>query len=156
MARPTKNDIDSGIQNWHQKIDDNDEVLFNGPLPIHVHTGDETNLAATFPVASFDRCLVVVNHSTLGWTLYASDGTTWQRLVKFAAIAVTALTDSSGGTANNTIQALTNPADAPATADALRDDLVANLIPELRNNFADLAAKVNEIRTALVNHGLLS
>jgi hypothetical protein len=145
MARPTKNDIDSGIQNWHQKIDDNDEVLFNGPLPIHVHTGDETDLAATFPVASYDRCIVVVNHSALGWTLYASDGTTWQRLVKFAAIAVTALTDSSGGTANNTIAAITqaaNPgsADVGPTADAI----------------ADLAAKVNEIRTALVNHGLLS
>lgn len=68
---------------------------------------------------------------------------------------VVKLTDNSAGTANDTIQALTDPADTPLTADALRDDLVANLIPELRNNFADLAAKINEIRTVLVNIGYI-
>jgi hypothetical protein len=62
-----------------------------------------------------------------------------------------ALTDNTGGTANTTLQALTDPADLPLTADALRDDLVANLIPELRNNYADLAAQVNAIRTVLRN-----
>jgi len=61
------------------------------------------------------------------------------------------LSDSSGGTANTTVQALTDPADTPATADALRDDLVANLIPELRNNFADLTAQVNNLRTDITN-----
>lgn len=61
------------------------------------------------------------------------------------------LTDSSGGTANTTVQALTDPADAPASADALRDDLVANLIPELRNNFADLAAQVNALIVDIAN-----
>jgi len=140
MARPTKNDIDSGIQNWHQKIDDNDEALFNAPLPVHVHTGNESNLASTFPAASYDRCIVVVNHSTLGWSLYASDGTTWQRLVRFVAAAVTALTDSTGGTANDTLVAISGSGDDT----------------NINNNFADLAAKVNAIRTALVNHGLLS
>lgn len=70
-----------------------------------------------------------------------------------AQASITALTDSSGGTANNTVQALTDPADTPADADALRDDLVANLIPQLRNNYADLAVKINELRTILVNLG---
>jgi len=65
------------------------------------------------------------------------------------AAASANLTDNSGGTANDTVQALTNPVDTPASADALRDDLVANLIPELRNNFADLAAKVNKALTVL-------
>ena len=59
------------------------------------------------------------------------------------------LTDNSGGTANTTVQALTDPADTPITADALRDDLVANLIPELRNNFADLTAQINALRVDL-------
>lgn len=58
---------------------------------------------------------------------------------------ITILTDSSGGTANNTVQALTDPVDTPLTADALRDDLVANIIPELRNNFADVSAKINAL-----------
>lgn len=59
------------------------------------------------------------------------------------------LTDNSGGTANTTVQALTDPADTPAVADVLRDDLVANLIPELRNNFADVVAQINALRVDL-------
>lgn len=61
------------------------------------------------------------------------------------------LTDSSGGTANTTVQALTDPTDTPADADALRDNLVAVLLPELRNNFADLAAQINALRVDLAN-----
>jgi hypothetical protein len=56
-----------------------------------------------------------------------------------------ALTDNTAGAANTTLQALPDPADTPATADALRDDVVANLIPALRNNYADLAASNNAI-----------
>jgi len=77
MGRPTKNDVDSGIQNWHQKIDDNDEAILNAPFPIHEHTGDETDLQSTFAAAAYDRCFVWVDHTTLGWTLYWSDGTNW-------------------------------------------------------------------------------
>lgn len=58
---------------------------------------------------------------------------------------ITALTDNSAGSANNTIEAMPDPTDTPATADALRDDLVAVLLPAIRNNFADVAAKVNAI-----------
>ncbi len=68
-----------------------------------------------------------------------------------ATVIGAALTDSSAGTANTTVQALADPTDSPATADALRDDLVANLLPALRNNFADLTARCNELRTELVN-----
>jgi hypothetical protein len=64
--------------------------------------------------------------------------------VKSGLKAVARLIDNSAGTANSTLQALSDPANSPGTADALRDDLVANLIPQLRNNFADLAAKSNE------------
>lgn len=75
--------------------------------------------------------------------------------VQFADIV--ALTDNSGGAAtDNTIQALTDPADAPATADALRDDLVANLIPELRNNLRELTEKSNALRNFARAHGLMA
>lgn len=67
---------------------------------------------------------------------------------------VGALTDNSGGTPDGTVQALTDPADAPVVADVLRDDLVANLIPELRNNLAELTDKINSIRTVLQNLGI--
>jgi hypothetical protein len=65
------------------------------------------------------------------------------------------LTDNSGGTADDNIEFIPDPADDPATADDLRDDLVANLIPELRNNFADLTAKVNKALTVLRDVGLM-
>lgn len=70
--------------------------------------------------------------------------------------AEASLTDNTSGTANDTLQALTDPTDTPADADTLRDDLVANLIPELRNNLADLAAKVNAILTILRDQNILS
>lgn len=69
--------------------------------------------------------------------------------------AIPDLTDNTTGTANDTLQALTNPADSPASADALRDDLVANLIPELRNNYADLGAKINSILATLRDIGAI-
>jgi len=59
--------------------------------------------------------------------------------------AVADLTDNTAGTANDTCEAIPNPADAPASADALRDDLVANTLPAIRNNFADLIVKVNAL-----------
>lgn len=59
--------------------------------------------------------------------------------------AITPLTDNTGGTANNTLAAIPDPADTPASADALRDDLVANVLPRIRDAFADVAAKVNAI-----------
>lgn len=71
------------------------------------------------------------------------------------AATITALTDNSAGTANNTIQAMADPTNSPADADALRDDIVANLLPAVRNNVADLAAKINEIRTVLRAAGLM-
>jgi len=73
------------------------------------------------------------------------------------ATAVTVLTFTAvAGTANNTLAAVPNPTDTPASADALRDDLVATLIPPIRDNFADLASKVNELRSILVAAGLAS
>jgi hypothetical protein len=62
-----------------------------------------------------------------------------------------ALTDNSGGSANTTIEAMPDPADAPLTADILRDDLVANFILGVRNNIADLTAQVNALIADLAN-----
>jgi chromosome segregation ATPase len=67
-----------------------------------------------------------------------------------ALAAIAALTDSSGGTADNTVASPPNPADTPATADALRDDIVTNVLPVIRNDLADLTAKLNAVRAALV------
>lgn len=64
----------------------------------------------------------------------------------FAAVA---------GTATDTLEAIPDPTDTPGTADALRDDIVANLLPPLRNNLADLADAFNDLRTALLAAGVI-
>lgn len=49
--------------------------------------------------------------------------------------------------------AITDPVDTPATADVLRDDLVANAIPEIKAAFDALGAKINEILVRQEEHG---
>lgn len=79
----------------------------------------------------------------------AADGDTlkilhWQdAAASTPAAVVAALTDNSAGTANDTLQAL-------ADGTTYATDVAA-----IRNNFADLAAKVNAILTALKNAGLM-
>lgn len=70
--------------------------------------------------------------------------------------AVASLTDSTAGTPAATLSALPDPADAPASADTLRDDIVANLLPAVRNNYASLNAKLDSILVALRSHGLIA
>lgn len=140
MARPTKNDIDSGIQGWDGKMDDNDEVILNAPFPMHEHTGDESDIQATFPAASYDRSHVMVNHTTLGWSLYVSDGTAWNRIWSVTTIATIAALTSAFGTGN----------------DVMADVGVAFNQATLNDNFRDLVDKIEEIRSALVNHGLIT
>lgn len=62
--------------------------------------------------------------------------------------ALVVLTDSTGGAVDNTVDAVPDPANAPLTPDALRDDIVATTLPAIRNGLAAIAAKVNELRGA--------
>ena len=52
--------------------------------------------------------------------------------------------------------AITDPADSPADADALRDDLVANAIPEIEAAMDALGGKINAILAALEGAGILA
>jgi hypothetical protein len=54
----------------------------------------------------------------------------------------------------STSHAITDPADAPADADALRDDLVANTIPDIETALDALGTKINSILTALEGVGI--
>ena len=79
------------------------------------------------------------------------------QIVGDSGAQTSSITDLAGsvGTANNTMTAIVAPADTPATADVLRDDLAANLVPAVNNNFADLQAKVNAILAALRAVGIV-
>lgn len=77
MARPTRDTIQSGVNGWDATVNDNNIKIFDKPFAIHEHTGDESDITSTFAPASYDNCLVWVDHTVDGWTPYHSDGSTW-------------------------------------------------------------------------------
>lgn len=99
MARPTRITINSGLQAWDADANDNLTNLFDRPLPIALHAGDETDLEATFAAALYDKCLIWVEHSVDGWKLYYSNGTAWA-----------VLTTGGSGSSTLTIEAITGAA----------------------------------------------
>jgi len=60
-----------------------------------------------------------------------------------------ALKQQAHETDANTSHSITDPADAPADADALRDDLVANTIPDIESALDALGTKINNILAKL-------
>lgn len=78
MSRPVRIPINDGVNDWDALINDNLVELFDAPIPLPQPASlTESNLQSTYPAASFDRCVVWVNHSVVGYTLYWSDGTAW-------------------------------------------------------------------------------
>lgn len=71
-------------------------------------------------------------------------------------VTPTSLTNSTAGTANDTVQA--TPQTVAAGTDTSAAQLVATnaSLTIINNNFADLVVKVNQILTALKNAGLMS
>lgn len=53
------------------------------------------------------------------------------------------LTGTLTGTVGGALNDVPNPTDTPASADVLRDDLVATVLPVINDNFKELQAKVN-------------
>lgn len=68
-----------------------------------------------------------------------------------AARQAAAVTNNVTGTPDAIIVDITDPADTPASADALRDDLVANALAEIRANFADVADILEKLRADQVD-----
>lgn len=157
MTKQTFQEVVAGDEAWDAQLESTRDILANKPFPLY----SVANIGALPAANQNDDGIQVVQDnddaSYTGKILVVSnspDSNAWKK-VAWQTGAVASLTDNSGGTANDTVQALTNPADTPASADALRDDLVANLIPELRNNIADLAAKINAIITAMKTAGAM-
>ena len=79
MARPALTTIVSQTAGWDAFVSGNFSKLASAPIPIYESASlTEANLQATFPAAAHDRCMVWVNHSTLGYVLYQSDGAAWR------------------------------------------------------------------------------
>lgn len=92
----------------------------------------------------------IVRWEATGVVLVAFDAS--QRMERWVVGAtLTALTDNSGGTANTTLEDCNDAVtgvDGTGSNAASKDDVDARLV-SIANNFADLAAKVNEIIAVL-------
>lgn len=112
--------------------------------------------------ASPDGRILTLEHTIklLRRTLYRQDGSDpldgplqhTGTLVGF--FAVTPQTRAAAPTSAVTGHTLPDPADAPATADALRDDIVANTIPAVEAALNVLGQRVNELAAILARYGL--
>jgi hypothetical protein len=77
MARPTRLTLDASALAWDAKVNTNFQNVYNRPLAIAEHEGDESDLESAFPAAQYDRCLIWVDDTSEGWVLYFSNGSTW-------------------------------------------------------------------------------
>lgn len=114
---------------------------------------------ATYIVVSLDGDLSAERVLAAGDGIAISDGGANGNITVSidSTVAIADLTDNSGGASpDDTLQSIPDPSDTPADADTLRDDLVANTLPAVRNDIADLADKVNQILTALRNTSVIS
>jgi hypothetical protein len=147
MAKVTFTPIESGTQAWDATLNDDLDLIFGAPLPL---------FEGSTPTASQnDRGIMAVNDGTAGWSIQISDGANWKYIAK-RAVTTTAFSDSIGGTVADALAAIPDPADSPASADALRDDLVTNTLPKIRNALSSLAAKWNTFRTNGRASGLMA
>lgn len=73
MAKPSRDAIQNGLNGWDSTVDNNFIRLFDRPPPIFLHTGDESDIESSFPAASHEECIVVVDHTVLGLQLYIVD-----------------------------------------------------------------------------------
>jgi len=121
------------------------------------------NFAALPAAAGRTDQIAVIEDLSL---LCISDGANW-KIIGTQAADIVALTGAPGGAASDTLAlslvtartyggsgtpgnhaAIPDPADTPVSADALRDDLVANVLPVIRDSIATLATQLLEITDA--------
>lgn len=80
--RPELTPIEPDILNWDNDINKNLLILGlnNFPMRLPFHIGDETDLATILRPTRFAYCIILVDDTTNGWSIYLSNGTTWNRL----------------------------------------------------------------------------
>lgn len=94
--------------------------------------------------------------------IYVSRNLYWWRFLEFGTSKMKAANGGSGfmrpafeaQKEAATVHAITDPADSPADADALREDLVASVIPSVESALNALGTKINNVLAVLEAHKL--
>lgn len=82
MSRPVLPTINIGAQGWGPPTVQALGQVYNTPYPVPRHSGTEADLETAYPSALYDECVVWVNHSLIGWTLYYATDGAWAPLVQ--------------------------------------------------------------------------
>jgi len=127
MTKKTYTRIVAGAQSWDADINANYDKAELTPIPIPEVPGAIATLAAA---NQNDRSLSFANEGgSIGWVLAFSNGTLWQMIPRRIITAVPDLTNTTGGTANGSVVAVSG-----SGADATIND-----------NFAELTVKLNAL-----------
>lgn len=73
MPKPSRDNVANGDNGWDATVNNNFIRLFDRPIPIFLHTGDETTIAASFPPATYEESLVVIDDTQVGLIFYMVD-----------------------------------------------------------------------------------
>jgi len=85
MPRPVLPTINVGSSGWGPLVTQALAQVYTTPYPLPEHVGDESDL----PDATiYDRCVVWVEHTELGWVLYHANGGVWLPLMQPPTIAL--------------------------------------------------------------------
>lgn len=73
--------LQHGTTSFIDTIEENDRKLGKNDqsFKLPAHTGDETDLETKFPADNWKNCGILVYNTTLGVSLYTSDGIIWKR-----------------------------------------------------------------------------
>lgn len=146
MSKKSFPTVTSQDESWDDEVNDIVEILENQPFPIT----DYATIAA-LPAAN-------INEEGLAWAqanndvdytgdvIVASTGSSWKKLA-WQATEVTEI---------GSAPSITDPADTPADADALRDDLVTNTIPSIESALSTIYTKIDSILAAMKNTGAMA
>jgi len=73
MARPSISSIDNGVESWEADINDNFDILVDGPFPLKQYAN-----SGAFPAAaSYENCIAVAQDND---KIYISDGASWNEV----------------------------------------------------------------------------
>lgn len=77
MARPSKIAVTSGTPGWDAVVNQNLDILFDGPLPLF-RASDLTDLETNYLASQYEQCVAITEDTGV---IYVSDGADWNRLV---------------------------------------------------------------------------
>lgn len=139
MSKKSFPAVTSQDQAWDDELDDWQDILENQPFPI-------TNYATIAGLPAANQ-----NDEGLAWAdanddadytadiIVASDGTSWKKLA-WQTPEINPITDGSGGTSDSSLVAISGSGDDT----------------NINNNFADLAAKLNNLINTMRNNGAMA